>query len=416
MAKAYSLYELNEYIRRVLALNLPEAVWIEAEIAQIKQSRGHYFLTLIQKEEEGETLLAQSEAVLWERTFRRIRRKNGKLVSEVMQGGMRVKLQVKVDFNERYGLKLVVEDLEPSFTLGALELQKRAALERLQKEELLGLNKQLPLPPVLQQIAVLSSPEAAGFQDFVTQLEQNAYGYAFQWQLFPIAVQGQKVLPDLKKQLKKIRHLQSAYDCVVLIRGGGGRTDLAAFDQYSLGAELAKCPLPVFTGIGHEIDNTIADQVSFLALKTPTAAAEYLISHHLDFERQLHQLALQLQNLGLYQLRNDKLRLSKLEQNLYFLCKGQQERAQNQLQILEEKIPRYFLHQLEKKRQQFDQLRSAIKLIQPENLLRRGYSLTYQNGQLLRSVQEVEPGDEITTHLQDGQLSSTINQKEKRND
>jgi exodeoxyribonuclease VII large subunit len=413
LTKAYSLFELNEYIRRVLALNLPEAIWVEAEIAQVNHSRGHYFLTLIQKEKEGETLVAQSEAVIWERALRKIQRANGKQTFEVLQAGLAVKLQVRVDFNERYGLKLIVEDLDPAFTLGALEIQKRAALERLQKEGLLTLNRQTTPPPVLQRIAVLSSPEAAGFQDFVAQLEKNAFGYAFQWQLFPIAVQGPQVLPELKRQFKKINRWHSAYDCVVLIRGGGGRTDLAAFDQYELGAELARCPLPVLTGIGHEIDETIADLVAYRALKTPTAVAEYLIGRSLEFEGRLHDLARQIQNLGLLQLRHAQMDVQRMEQNLFFLCRQRHERAQNQLDVLRERMPLLLRRQFEKQDQQFEKLRSAIELLQPESLLRRGYSLTYRNGRLIRSVEEIQPGDEVRTQLSDGQFRSTISRKEK---
>lgn len=413
MTKAYSLFELNEYIRRVLALNLPEAIWVEAEIAQVNRSRGHYFLTLIQKEAAGETLVAQSEAVIWEGALRKIQRANGKQTFEVLQAGLTVKLQVRVDFNERYGLKLIVEDLDPAFTLGALEMQKRAALERLQKEGLLTLNRQTTPPPVLQRIAVLSSPEAAGFQDFVAQLEKNAYGYAFQWQLFPMAVQGLQVVPELKRQIRKINRWHSAYDCVVLIRGGGGRTDLAAFDQYELGAELARCPLPVLTGIGHEIDETIADLVAYRALKTPTAVAEYLIGRSLEFEGRLHDLARQIQNRGLLQLRHAQMDVQRMKQNLFFLCRQRHERAQNQLDALRERIPLLLRRQFEKQDQQFEKLRSAIELLQPENLLRRGYSLTYRNGRLIRSVEELQPGDEVRTQLPDGQFWSTISRKEK---
>lgn len=413
MTKAYSLFELNEYIRRVLALNLPEAIWVEAEIAQVNHSRGHYFLTLVQKEEEGENFVAQSEAVIWERTLRKIQRANGKQTFDVLQAGLAVKLQVRVDFNERYGLKLIVEDLDPAFTLGALEMQKRAAFERLQTEGLLTLNRELALPPVLQRIAVLSSADAAGFHDFVNQLEKNAYGYAFQWQLFPIAVQGQLVLPDLKKQLKRLHRWHSAYDCVVLIRGGGGRTDLAAFDQYELAAELARCPLPVLTGIGHEIDETIADLVAHQALKTPTAVAEYLIGRSLEFESRLHELGRQIQKLGLLQVRHAQLNLERTEQNLSFRCRQRYERAQNQLGVLRERMPLLFHRQFEKQNQEFEKLRSAIELLQPENLLRRGYSLTYRNEKLIRSIEELQPGDEIRTQLPDGQFWSTISRKEK---
>lgn len=414
MANIYTLFELNEYIRRILALNLPDAIWIRAEIAQIKQNRGHYFFTLIQKEENGETILAQSEAVIWERTFRRIRRQGGKIITEILQPGLSVKILAKVDFNERYGLKLIVEDLDPSYTLGAMELQKRASLERLQKEGLLQLNKGLPLQPVLQRIVILSSPEAAGLQDFLSQLTHNPYGYSFDWRLFPIAVQGQHVLPDLKKQLKKIQRQIFTFDCIALIRGGGSRMDLAAFDQYEVCAALARCPLPLLSGLGHEIDETLTDRLANKSLKTPTAAADFLINHNLRFENRLNDLAYHIQNRGLQELSVAGLRLSKMEQNLFFLCQRQMEREKVKLAQLQQQTSLSFFQQLESARQAFQQLDAAIEMMRPETLLRRGYSLTYVDGKLLRSVEEVRADDQLTTQLADGKLESRLLKTEKK--
>ena len=188
--KTYSLFELNEFIRRIIALNLAEALWVQGEFAQVSESRGHYYINLIQKEDDNNEIIAQASAILWAKDFRRLKREKGKTLNQLLQSGLQVLIKVRADFHERYGLKLIIEDIDPSYTLGQLELQRRAIIEKLHKEKLLHKNNQHPLPYVLQRIAVVSSSTAAGYQDFLKQLNNNPYGYTFNNKLFPAAVQG----------------------------------------------------------------------------------------------------------------------------------------------------------------------------------------------------------------------------------
>ncbi|RKZ09334.1 exodeoxyribonuclease VII large subunit, partial [bacterium] len=280
----FSLLELNAHIRQVVALNFEQLIWVSCEISQARQSRGHHYLELVEKAEHSDDIRAQSSAVIWARTFSRIRKKCGDLIDDILQDGVEVRVQVRVDFHERYGLKLVIEDIDPSFTMGNLETRRREILETLQKKGLVEKNGLLPLPVVPQRIAVLSSEHAAGYHDFMQHLRENPYEYHFDTHLFPVALQGSSVEKEVVTALQSVAKAAVHYDCVAIIRGGGSRLDLSGFDNLAIGEAIAHCPIPVFTGIGHEIDQSVADIVANYALKTPTAVADAIIEMTATFE------------------------------------------------------------------------------------------------------------------------------------
>ena len=404
--KSYTLHELNEYIRRVVALNLSDAIWVSCEIAQIQESKGHYYLSLIQKGEDQEEIIARSEAILWNNQFRQLRRKLGKEIQEVLQQGMQVLLKVKVDFHERYGLRYQIEDLDPAYTMGQLALQKRQTLLQLEKDNLLNKNKALPLAPVLQRIAILSSEKAAGYQDFVRQLEINMYGYQFDCQLFASSVQGgRQAESSLIRQLKRIDEMADLYDCVVIVRGGGASIDLMLFDQLALCRTIAEMKLPVLTGIGHDIDQTVADTVAYEALKTPTAVADFIINQNTQFEAQVLDLGRRLQTSMQNHLADEFMSLTRLEDRLKFNMQRLLNTENRMIDYLAESIPKGFQKVHKDAEQLLNLLEARQQILSPESTLKRGYSLTYQNGKIIRSVKEVEKG-ELITLLQDGKVIS----------
>ena len=402
----YSLFELNEYIRRILALNLPDSVWIECEIAQVGESRGHYFLSLIQK--DGDQIIAQMEAVLWQQQYRRLRRQLGLSIRALLQAGISVRLKAKVDFHERYGLKLTVEEIDPAHTIGQLEMQKRANLQKLQELGLLKLNQQQRLPLVLQRIAIISSKNAAGLQDFLNQMVSNPYHYHFHMQLFPAAMQGEQVEIEVRKQLKKIEAAKESYDCIVLIRGGGAKLDLLAFDQYELCAAIAQFPLPVLTGIGHETDESILDKVAHTSLKTPTAVAEFIINHNLHFESNLMQLGYQFQQIAMHLLRITSLQLQQKEQQLQLLPQQFIQQQQQQLSMLKQKLKSQVQLQLSNKQQKLEAMQHQIEYLSIDNTLKRGFSLLMKDKKAIRSIHELSPNDEIANQLIDGTITSKV--------
>lgn len=412
--KSYSLFELNQFIRRVIALNLSDAIWIQCEIGQCNESRGHYWLELVQKGEENEDdIIAQASAVIWSRQYRKLRKELGKNFEQLLREGMEVKVKAKVDFNERFGMKLMIESIDPSYTLGKLALQRQRILEQLKTEELLNKNVHAPIATVLQSIAVISSAKAAGYQDFVAQLSNNAYGYKYQVQFFPSAMQGAAVEEELLQQLKKIKRSAKQFDAVVIIRGGGSKLDLQAFDNYNLGKAVAEMPLPVFVGIGHDIDKTVLDTVAFSSLKTPTAVADFLIHYNEQFEVKIQQLALSLQQLTYVHLKSESLEVERLSQIIQLEAqrfieheKAQVENMKQQLKIMGQ-IPIHIA------RQQLNAIASQVDLYNPLKALERGFvQVTNAQGDLIKSKQSVHPEDLVNLHFSDGTVKAKIEEDE----
>jgi len=406
--KSVTLFELNEYIRRILVLNLPEAIWISCEIAQANESRGHCFLELVQKSETDETIVAQASAVIWQNNLRQLRKKIGKTLDSLLQEGTEVLLKTRIDFNERYGLKLVIEDIDPSYILGKLELKRRQTIEQLRQQGLLQQQKLLSLPIVLQRIAVVSSERAAGYQDFQQHLQQNPHGYQFQLTFFQSAMQGELVEPEMIKQLKAITKTKENFDCVVIIRGGGARLDLNAFDNFNICKAIANLPIPVFAGIGHDIDETVLDLVAYHSLKTPTAVADYVINYNLQFESSILYLSTQLKFNITQQINNQKLILNNLSNTLQFKSQRQLSIHFQTLDTIQTAIPRLNQYQIQFAKQNLDSLEKLTQLLTIEATLQRGFALISKNGNIVRSKKEVTSGDVLRTRLQDGELISKV--------
>ena len=405
--QVHSLFDLQEFIRRVLALNFQQAIWITAEIGQSSRSKGHYYLELLQKG-SGEDLLAQASAVLWANEYRRLRSALGADLDAVLQAGMQVKMQVRVDFHERYGLKLLVTDLDPAFTFGEVERLRRQTIATLQAQGLLEQNSSLPLPAVLQRVAVISSETAAGLQDFLQQLLGNKFGYYFDCQLFEASVQGVHAAAEIQHALLRVAAEAAFYDCVVIVRGGGARLDLAAFDNLDLCQALARMPLPVFSGIGHDVDETVLDLVAHTALKTPTAVAEFLIQHNLFFESNLLQLANQLCTVAASQIRYGALELRRQEMDLEMLSRQRISRAAQHLENWEAALPEFAAGVIRTQRNSLDHAEALCLALSPERVLQRGYSLTTYRGKVLTKAADVQPGDVLETRLAEGVLRSEV--------
>jgi len=406
--QTYSLFELNEYVRRILALNLPDAIWVTCEIAQLNESRGNYFLELVQKSEEEDTIIARSEAAIWSKTYRQLKRSVGKKLADILQEGLEVKMQVRVTFHERYGLKMAIEDIDPTYTLGRLALKREQTLQQLEQEGKLFQNAELALPIVLQRIAILSSPTAAGLQDFQNQLRQNAYSYHYQLDLFPTVMQGDRVSEEMQKQLRKIAKQTYAYDVVVVIRGGGARLDLQAFNEYQLCAALADCPLPVLTGIGHDIDQTVADIVAHQSLKTPTAVADFLLQHNAQFEAVLLQYSQQLGQISQAFLQQATSSLDQQQQFIQLQAQSLLQQQTQQLDFLATQLPTSAQRQVMQETEKIDQLSRMTDLLSLEATLGRGYSLTTKDGKAIQARSDLQVDDEIETTFKDGQIKSKI--------
>lgn len=366
-----------------------------------------------QGEQTKEEIIAQAAGVIWSGQYRKLRKELGASLQQLLQEGMSVKLKVKADFHERYGLKLIVEDIDPAYTLGKLALQRQAILDRLGREKLLERNGSVPLPTVLQRIAVISSAKAAGYQDFTEQVQNNAYGYQYKLRFFPSAMQGVSVEKELLQQLKKIERHKNEFDVVVIIRGGGSKLDLQAFDNYELGKKIAELSLPVLVGIGHDIDETVLDTVAHQSLKTPTAVADFLIHHNEQFEVQVQQMALRLQQISFLQLREENLQIERLRQMIPLAAKNMLQQEKIQVDMLQKQLQLLAERPLQLAQQQLAELHAQIQLYDPREAHKRGFiTVTDTQGKQVRSREALKAEDIVSLHFADGSTKAKIEEDE----
>lgn len=401
-----SLLELNEHLRRAIALNFPQPLWIRAEIAQIGESKGHFYMELVQKSAEDSEIVAQVSAVLWASEYRQLYKRLGIGLPGILREGLELKMLVRPDFHERYGLKLHITDLDPAFTLGQLDLQRRQTIAALREQGLLDKNRSLSLKPALQRIALISSETAAGKQDFQRQLEDNPFGYRFEVQFFHASVQGKDAGVEMLAALKKIAKNASRFDCIVLVRGGGSRLDLSAFDAPELCAEVARMPVPVLAGIGHDVDETVLDLVASRSLKTPTAVAEFIIQHNLSFESKVLEMADFIQIISHNILNFSKLQIEQLQTECRWAVRSLLRARAVQIENTESHIPEWTRRFLQQQFRRIEQIEAYCQAQHPDTILKRGFSITRKNGKIVRSIGDLERGDLLETELQDGQFNS----------
>ncbi|PPK84270.1 exodeoxyribonuclease VII large subunit [Neolewinella xylanilytica] len=397
-----SLSQLTTFIRRVFALNLPEPVWITAELAQVSEARGHTWLTLVEKSDANDSIVAQMEAVIWSGGRKKLRKSHGAgLIKGLLQEGMSVRLRVTASFHERYGLKLVVEDVDPAHTIGALEQRRQATLTALNSDGLLDRNAARPLPPVIQRLAVISSETAAGLADFQRQLRDNPYGYVYRQEVYPAAMQGAQTTEEILTRLRQIKRRASEYDAIVIVRGGGGKTDLAAFDDELLCRAVADGPLPVLAGIGHEIDDTVLDRVVHRSLKTPTAVAAYLVDRSLRAEMRVLQIGRTLDGRVRQILQEERDRLERTLRLAYQSGQRSLNTAHLRTGALEERLHSLTASNLATAREKLDTNERLLTALRPETTLARGYALLVQEGKLVTTAKSLKTGD-VEVRLQDG--------------
>lgn len=406
--ESYSLFQLNEYIRRVIALNFREPLWIEAEIAQIKNSRGNFYLELIEKDENSDDVIAQMSAAIWYRSYLFIKKKVGDLVDDLLQDGTQVKLKCKVDFHERYGMKLIIEDIDPNFTFGKLELSRQKVINKLENEGLVELNKSLLIPSTIQRIAVISSEGAAGYQDFVQQLVNNEYGYTYKLDLYNCAVQGAKVEGDTCEAIADIFNNKEQYDIAIIIRGGGSKLDLSGYDSYEIAKAIALSDIPFVIGIGHDIDSTVTDMVSCLSLKTPTAVADYIIDRNLTFESRLeHSLTMVTESVqGI--LKTEEIQINTFSERLNFSVSQVIQNETYDLEKNTEKLEVLVDRLIEGAQHDLDKMELIINSVDPEEIMSKGYAYLLKNNKLISSKKDVSKDDLVSIHLKDGSVTGKI--------
>lgn len=431
-----SISQLTEQIKLVLENELQPVYWVVGELADFRQApQGHVYFELVEK--QGNQVLAKIRSNLWQFTYRSVSAKFESVTGTSLKNGMKVLAQVSVSYHPVFGLSVNVKDIDPSFSLGERARVRQETIDRLTREGLIRLNGQLPLPRVIQRIAVISSATAAGYGDFVNQLENNPYGYRVYHRLFNSLMQGNEAVGSLLNALENVEseNTRNLFDAVVIIRGGGAQLDLDCFDDYRLAAQIAKFTLPIFTGIGHERDETIADLVAHTRLKTPTAVAEFLLSGFREFEENLglalqridratrsrlreedqkiHQLAIRVRSLA-----TQKISLENEKVNTYFKRIEQSSKsisryATFQLDSVEKNLSKAFDRAIKKEEDKLLHLEVIIKQLDPQGLLLKGYTRTESQGKPIHLI-DLKVGDELITYTSDQKLSSTLTKIEKK--
>lgn len=389
-------------------MNFQEPVWVRAEIMQANQSRGHTYLELVQKNVDDDGIAAQVSAALWSRQRTVISTKIGAPIDQFLRNGSEVSLLVDVTYHSIYGLTLSVTDLDPTYTLGKLQLVRQQTIEKLHKEKLLTRNKEIEVPLVMQRIAVISAPTSAGYQDFIQQLADNEYGYDYSVTLFANAMQGLNVEHELIENLQTIHSSKVDFDCVVIIRGGGSRIDLRAFDQYPIAKAIALLDLPVLCGIGHETDTSVVDMVANLTFKTPTAVAAHLIDTSLTFETKIITLLDKIEKGVQSRLGFERQRMVRLNEKLMHAPKNLLTSHRHQLNTLTQELMAQFHLLLNKEQNNLVRIKDLLRTLDPQSILDRGYVFVKQNKKVVKRASDVDPNQPLFTSFTDGTIESQV--------
>ncbi|WP_439487842.1 exodeoxyribonuclease VII large subunit [Algoriphagus sp.] len=436
MKNTRSISELNRLIQQALETELDPVIWVIGEIADFRKApQGHAYFELVEK--EGNTVQAKIKANLWSFAYRSIASKFESTTGTSIKNGMKILAQVTVNFHAVYGLSVNIKDIDPSFSLGERARVRQETIDRLSREGLLRLNARHLLPAVIQKIAVISSPTAAGYGDFINQLENNAFGYQVYHKLFPTMMQGNDAATSLLKSLSQVEATkdQLGIEAVVIIRGGGAQLDLDCFDDYQLSAHIANFPLPIFTGIGHERDESIADLVAHTKLKTPTAVAEFLLSGFREFEENLGLVLLRLDRATRQKINEEQAKVQHLAHQVSAFAESKLKLEaeklhssvnrirmsakniltvqENSLVTFEKDLKRGLDAYFQQQKQKLESKETLLRQLDPKAILARGYTRTEVKGKPIH-LAEVKTGDQLLTHTTTAKISSTITQIEEK--
>lgn len=459
--KIFSLAEVTRSIQKTLAERYTSSFWVKAEMNKLNlyKHSGHCYPDMVEKFEGR--VIAQIRCVLWGDTYIKCNKKFQRVLHEPLRDGIKILFLAKITFDPVHGLSLVISDIDPAYTLGDLEREKQESIQRLIEEGIIDRNKNIPFPRLPQRIAIISVETSKGYADFSQVLNTNSWGYKFFTMLFPALLQGDRSVESITYQLNRIRTVQHHFDVVAIIRGGGGDIGLSSFNHYDLAKEIALFPLPVITGIGHATNETVSEIVSNHNAITPTKLAEHLLQHFHNFsaplieaERIIHEYGFQIlgsenerfnseikifrsvcDNLLLtsdHKIRNLSVKLSHEAKSIF-------QTNQQRLRLLMASIDKSISSSVTKDKYKIENVTAILKNstfrflkgcevsvehaeknienLRPENVMKRGYTITLHNGRAITTVSGLNPSDKIVTRIADGEVESTITQlKENSNE
>jgi len=425
-----TLYELNSLVKETIELTFTQQFWVEAELADATERRGHLYLDLVQKDEHSATPIARASARCWASVWASVRPRFERTTRQRLTAGMKVLLRVYPQFHQAYGFSWIVTDIDPTYTLGDMQRQRQEIIDRLKRDGVFEMQRELTLPMFCQRIAVISSATAAGFGDFCNHLQHNDYGFHFAVELFPAIMQGEQVEPTVISALDSINSRIDDFDCVVIIRGGGATVDMSGFNTLLLAENVANFPLPIITGIGHDRDESIIDMISFMQVKTPTAAAAFLIERLLNVSERITAATSSITRCVQEKLENERIRLTALSTRipiLFSLTKTRQlsiidsltqrmtaavqqdiRQRQHQLQIAAQRLAPATQRTMQQEQHRLQMLTQRTAALDPAAILRRGFSMTLCNGRFVTDASQMKNDDIMETRLANGTVLSRV--------
>lgn len=405
--RTFTLLELNHMVRETIERQMDGKYWVEAELSDL-HDRNHCYMELVENDPFGPTPLAKARAVCWANRWTALRSKFERQTQQQLRPGIKVRMMVTPTFHESYGFAYQVSDIDPDYTLGDIVRKRMEIIRQLKEAGIFDLQRELVLSRFAQRIAVISSAQAAGYGDFCHQIDDNSYGLSFSHELFAAIMQGEQVEQSVIAALDRINARIDEFDVVVIIRGGGATTDMSGFDTLALAENVANFPLPIITGIGHDRDECILDMVSYMRVKTPTAAAAFLIDHLSEVYAALVSARERISRIAERHLAYEKMRLKQLADRIPTLFALTRERQTKRIDALAHRLDSAATQRLERERHRLQLVAQRAQAQDPIHILRRGYSITLHNGHALRSGDELADGDIIETRLEQGTLKSEI--------
>lgn len=425
------LLMLQELIKESLEENFARQLWVRAEIWDISvNASGHCYLTLVEKDEATSNIVAKAQAIIWASTFRVLRPYFETATGEKLQAGMKVLLQIRVQYSLLYGLSLIVSNIDPNYTVGSTALERQKILDRLEREGMMDMNRTLPLPGLPRRFAVISAETAAGYGDFMNHLHNNGFGYKFHTELFQAPMQGSDAPAGIIAALDKIAERAGDFDAVLIIRGGGSNFDLACFDDYDLAVNIAQYPLPVLTAIGHERDTHVADLIAHTYLKTPTALADYFVDIFAAEEQLVDSLATRM----LMALKGKRaeavttvdrllsratgsvlLRIQRERRAVEMLLSRAAAGIISDLQVAQGRIDMMLMRaansatgRLQAESHKIELLELRLSALNPMSILEKGFAIPLKKGQKVDSACQLTAGDGITVIFKDGKADCEV--------
>ena len=430
MKKALTLFELNSLVRETIELSMPDEYWVQAEVSEVREVRGHCYIELIEKDGFGNTPIARASAKCWKNTWMLVKPNFERVTGQVLHAGLKILVKVYPQFHENFGFSWIITDIDPQYTMGDMARKRLEIIKTLKEEGVFDLNRELVLSSFANRIAVISSAGAAGYGDFCNQLDNNEYGFYFNIKLFPAVMQGEKIEGSIISALNAINEKADAFDCVVIIRGGGATSDLSGFDTLSLAENVANFPLPVITGIGHERDESILDMVSNTRVKTPTAAAAYLINNLKHTSDTIDDYRDRIISAVGLRMESEVQRINRISDRLPLLFSVIKEKHLSHLNIMGNRImlaankkladedtkliqmdvrlSSASLSRIKSESHRLEVISERIRMNDPALLLKKGFSMTTLNGKVIRSANDVCAGDVIETTLENGRITSVV--------